>query len=533
MSFKTPTTWIFLMVLFACSKAWAQGDQLSRIVSLNIQNQPLREVLQTISQDYQVVFSYGEEFIPTAEKVTVQVKKEPLSHALDQLYLQAGVIYAPIGRQIVLKTDPAWRRPQLSQIQTDKFTSPPEKKEMPPNISSPKLNSLHPARGGDSYQFADQELHAMLTSFEPITREKKIEHKIKARISIFPERENASERNENETSNLSVNVTWGESQEVKGVEIGGLGNNVRGNLDGIQVAGIVNEVGGNVSAIQVGGIANINRGTTHGIQVAGLTNVSKSHFHGVQSAGLINIAGGEFKGLQGAGLVNIIKKSGNRSTQIAGLVNVTKGENIGSQVAGIYNSGNRVRGSQIGLINRAKRVEGAQLGLINIADTIAGAPIGLLSLVGKGYNRMEFAVDDLWMVSASFKPGNRKFYNIFSLGWHPQSSSWAIGYGFGFAPKIAANWYLNTEIQIDKLNENDFWTDDLHLRNQLKINADYIFSDRLSAFFGPTLNVITSRRQDIEKGMIGSELPSHTFYSEIVSGTKVQSWIGFQAGIRF
>ena len=129
---------------------------------------------------------------------------------------------------------------------------------------------------------------------------------------------------------LRINLFAGRHRDVWGVDIGGLGNELTGNLTGLQGAGLWNRIGEAPAAIQS----------------AGLANLCERDFRGVQTAGIYNWTGEEFIGIQ-VGLLN-------RAGGLTGLQ------------AGLYNAADHGAGLQIGLVNTARALSGVQIGLANI-----------------------------------------------------------------------------------------------------------------------------------------------------------------------
>ncbi|MEL6925711.1 MAG: hypothetical protein AAFO94_16825, partial [Bacteroidota bacterium] len=183
-------------------------------------------------------------------------------------------------------------------------------------------------------------------------------------------------------NHFSVNVLWGVNGGVEGVEMAGLLNSLRKDMNGVQMAGV----------------GNIVRGNSYGVQAAGLVNYNAQRAHGVQMSGLVNVSG-----------------RGGTVAQFAGLGNVTGG-NAGIQLSGLFNvAGQRVETIQAApIFNRARNVRGIQLGLINVVDTIGFAPIGLINIVRSGrnkYNKVELGTGTVFDGIGELKFGAKRLYN--------------------------------------------------------------------------------------------------------------------------
>lgn len=121
-------------------------------------------------------------------------------------------------------------------------------------------------------------------------------------------------------SGIRATLLWGENRNVKGIDLGLIGNITKQEFSGVGIAGGFNWT----------------QGTTviTGLQLAGLTNINENRasVYGLQAALGANL--GRFTDIYGAQL-------------------------------GIYNRANDVYGVQIGIVNVASNLHGIQLGLAN------------------------------------------------------------------------------------------------------------------------------------------------------------------------
>lgn len=145
---------------------------------------------------------------------------------------------------------------------------------------------------------------------------------------------------------VRINVFAGRHRDLWGLDAGGLGNILTGELTGIQSAGLWNQIGSADAAIQAAGLANLCERDFCGLQVAGVYNKVGEEFVGIQ-VGLLNSAGG-----------------------LAGL-----------QV-GLYNAADHGSGLQIGVINFARALEGVQIGLANVN---AQSPLEFFPILNMGF----------------------------------------------------------------------------------------------------------------------------------------------------
>lgn len=157
-----------------------------------------------------------------------------------------------------------------------------------------------------------------------------------------------------------------------------LGGYARG-VDGVEIGGGVNILSDEMNGLQLGGLANLVGGHTRGVQVAGGINHTMRSLNGLQFAGLSNTVWDTLSGVQMAGGVNVVKQ-GMSGTQVAGAANITLGDLDGVQVSGGVNVAHGiVRRSQVaGAVNYAKGVQGGQVSVgVNVAlGDVGGGQVG-------------------------------------------------------------------------------------------------------------------------------------------------------------
>ncbi len=539
---KARLIFISTMLLFATG-AFAQP--LSQKVSFSYADEPIENILADISRKYSVQFSYSRDFVSLDHRVSVSIKNQPLSAALDEVFSETQIEYAAIGDQVALRPDKR-RNQQLTSIQTlrgkVRQTSPIHPN---PVVETPPAHKIKRSKeaempaidrkqsvtisGGNrviELKAIPYEIAYPDTKNEPVDEDNRF-----AQISLLPFLGTNAFRSNQITNRLSLNVFWGTNGGVDGLEVGGFFNSITHDVKGVQVAGVGNMVGGSMTGTQTAGLFNISGAASHGIQAAGLFNVS-SDFEGVQAAGVFNISSGKSQGVQAAGLFNVAK------------------DNVHGQAAALFNKAGDVSWGQVSsLLNIGKRVKGFQVGLINISDTISGgAPIGLLNFVRHGYNRTEVSAGESLFANLGLKLGARSFYNIFHFGvrWDDVTintdssltqtgtfTTWGLGYGFGSTIGLGKRTLLNLELVGIHLNEWEEWTNKLNLLGQLRLTLDFKPGRNASYFLGPVGNILISKFINPETGAIGSSVAPYALYDETRGGTNIKAWVGFQAGVRF
>jgi len=167
----------------------------------------------------------------------------------------------------------------------------------------------------------------------------------------------------------------------------------------------------------------------YGVEIGGLLNISKKDVNGVQFSGFGNITGGHTKGFQAAGFFNRNGGSVN-GFQVSGFSNIVL---------------DTLKGVQIGFFNYVKTNKGLQLGFINTADSSSGVSFGFMSIVKNGYYNLCLFTDEMLMGNLSFKMGTPKFYNIWGLSASKEMWGLTYGFGMHPHPEkiVSLNYDLS------------------------------------------------------------------------------------------
>jgi len=557
----------------------------------HFQGTPLASVLDELAQGYSVRFAYSRDYIPLTDPVNVRLSGASLDDALNALFGGSDILYRPMGDQVLLRKrsrqiesltqkevpkevpqqTPLYQDPRMQEMLAEKRRL--WARQMPVlkrRLENDQINTRRPrtpVNSRDYYlpaleRFGDPLLDSTgMSSLEvpktvlaaatpkppppapiqPAGGNDQPTNRL-AQISLLPYLGTNMLKSNKLSNNVSVNLLWGTSGGVEGLEVGGIANTVVGDVQGIQAAGLINVVTQDVTGTQFAGLGNVVAGHAQGVQLAGLFNRSGSA-DAIQIAGLFNNSSDDFSGVQFAPLFN---RSGGdaRALQMSFFLNASKGVTK-TQISGLMNVGGDVSFAQIGpFLNVAKSVKGVQIGLINVADTVSGVPIGLLNIVRKGYNRVELSTSEVFYGNLAVKVGVKPFYNIFivggrfdeepnEMGEQERVLSWGVGYGIGSAITLGQRYLLNLEALTLHVNEREDWTDDLHQLYQFKILLDGRIGRKISVFAGPVGNLMMSRLEDPENGTIGTRFAPYTLYDETKDGTNIKAWIGLNAGIRF
>lgn len=274
-------------------------------------------------------------------------------------------------------------------------------------------------------------------------------------------------------NDYSFNLLMGYAGGIRRLEVGGLINGVRKDVEGLQLAGGGNIVGGKVWGGQIGVIFNIAGTLENGIQISGISNTT-------------------------------IKQSS---------------------------------GWQIAPINFAHKVVkgGKQIGFINIADSTETTPIGFLSFVGSGngYKRLELSVDENLTGSFIFKTGVKKLYNILLLHYNftRKQEIFGIGYGIGRAYKLGNSWMMNTDLTTNLLIEYDEFNPNIGSLYKLDVSFEKQIARNAAITFGPSLKYLEIDEYNLASWQAKpfNKIPN---YQSLSASTTTTLWIGFQMGLR-
>lgn len=353
------------------------------------------------------------------------------------------------------------------------------------------------------------------------------------------------------TNKVSINLIGGYSYGNTSLELGSIYNINLHLTKGVLLAGVANYSGYAEKATQIAGVLNIASKGAIAAQISGMINSAK-----------------EVKGAQIAGVINQSQYA-DHATQIAGVVNTDYEGTVATQISGVINSARTVKGAQIagiinqsqyadhatqitgvaninskgtvaaqigGVINSANRVKGVQIGLFNYADTCDGVAIGLINIVRKGgKHELEISFSEALNTAVTFKLGTNKLYTIFSLGINYLNSpvQYAYGFGLGTHQNWKKDWGSQIEVVGYQLTEDGKFRGDIDMLTQLKFTVSKQIASHFKVFAGPVLNMTISDYVNPETGKSGSTLSPWSMWKNKSEKTRLNSWVGFTAGVRF
>jgi hypothetical protein len=329
---------------------------------------------------------------------------------------------------------------------------------------------------------------------------------------------------------ISVNMLGGYSAAVNGVEIGGLFNIVKKDMQYVQLVGLFNVVGGRVTGVQASGLFNQVMDSVTGAQLAGLFNVAGDDVYGVQAAGLYNHTPEDMRYAQLAGVANYSGDTA-RGIQAAGVANLAGGDTRGAQVAGVANIASAaMEGVQIsGVFNYAKNLRGVQVGIVNICDSSSGYSLGLLNFVKHGYHKFSISTNEVLQINASVKTGTGKLYTILTGGFNPGETDRVASFGYGLGREISLGRIisLNPELTGQHLYLGDWGHANLLGRISLQLNLR--LHRFISIYGGPAYSIYYSAQAIYKKGFKSDVKGSGIGGSSLDANTS--SWIGWNFGV--
>ena len=286
-------------------------------------------------------------------------------------------------------------------------------------------------------------------------------------------------RDEGRGVQLATVANWSEG-DFSGFQVAGLLSNTRGDFRGVQHAFFLNSAGRSFDGIQASSSGmNYAAGDMGFVQLGLMGNVVRGRMDGFQM-GALNFAGG-LGGFQ-AGLANWTGESSEGGQ--ASLANYA-GTLRGIQFA-LVNSGGHIHGAQVGLINVAREVDGVQVGLLNLASRVKGASLGPLGFVREGEFHADGWMDDIGRPGLALSYGTGRgtgagagggiegvtggLYSLFSLALSPDdASAGEAGAGLGWK----ASW------------DRAFISTDLGLVSAYGMEGSNYQATRLRLFGGP------------------------------------------------
>lgn len=554
----------FYLLIFICflftNNAIAQ-NYLTQLISIDVKDEKLSDVLDRISRSGNFYFSYSSSVIPKDSLVSISVKGVSIEEVLNKL-LKGDYEYKEAPNYVILRLAP--NRLQLvsednleyDQIHTitgyvvDDLTgaklanaSVYEKSLLLSTLTDEKgyfklkvknpVNSLSLTISKEYYRDTTIVLLAPVLikpggskneryGYQPGDDLLKVERTAMGRFfvsskqklqslnlgsffaytpfqtSITPGLSTHGSLSGQVINKFSINVLGGYTSGVNGVELGGGFNINKRNVNFLQAAGIFNLVGGSVNGVQLAGANNSVLDSVNGIQMAGIYNKVQGSVHGVQMTGGINITKKEIQGLQ-----------------MAGFANVSLAKTNGVQLAGLF--------------NYSRNLKGLQIGFINVADTSSGVSIGAFNFIKDGYKNLILSNTEFNTINVGFKTGNAAFYTVLLGGGNFIQNQKAFTFGIGFGHDFIFNDRLFLSAELSTQNVYLGKWKELSNLYRAKTLLNLNISKRFGVFAGPAFNLFVDDRTAAVKGY-KEDFPFTSYQGKHFSSAS-NGWIGWEFGI--
>jgi hypothetical protein len=255
------------------------------------------------------------------------------------------------------------------------------------------------------------------------------------------------------------------------------------------------------------GTSAYDRGSVRTVSV-GVLGATSSGIHGAAMSGLVNVDTGPVCGAELAGIANV--SDGFEGAQLSGIANVA-GNSVGVQGGLVNVDTGTLRGVQVGLVNVARAAD-AQIGLINIDLT--------------GRLRVDtWSKPEGGLLFAGVKHGTAHTHWIYAVAMNAATGHpWAT---LGFGAHITPSEKLHVDVDGFEHEEliNDHPKSTPNLLSELRAVVGYAFSPYISAFAGPTFNVL--RASDFAH----ADAPKYAWAVSHGSSFSVQAWPGVALGV--
>ena len=573
---------IFLFFFMLFQPITAQHSELEQRVSLDLREEPISKALTSITQQTGIRFSYNSQLIDVNKKISIHAENQQLDKVLPFI-LPVSVSYKQVGKYIII-SGPEPEKKTGYNINSPNTQNQPEKSFIKKNIDPIYLKnssdtffiqknyslssgiiidschrSITPINVDEmnkklallalSVSIAGSQAPAQTEQTTHSEAQKKEESKevvetvIKERRAsqvtfVYPLGTDGRNSSDNEYI-TSFNIIGGRTGKITGFELASIFNMNKYSSRGVQISGVINRTGipnnNELSRnVQIAGISNhtqngistqiggvINTADKAHAQISGIINKSKKS--DIQVAGVANFT--DTSKVQVAGIINATKT--NSKVQAAGVINMI--DTVNTQVSGIANKANSSF-CQISTVNITRK-GGFQLGVVNMRDTVDGISIGVINIIKKG-GLMEWEASGSEAIQAaiSFRSGSQKIYSIISAGYNFSDKFLAIGFGLGTEITLKNRWRFNIEgIHYNLYDkEKNFERDESNYAGliQIRPTVNYKFAEHLKVFAGPTLNLSVTEKDFRFK-------TPYSIWSTTEGNTKLDTWVGFTAGIRF
>jgi len=516
---------------------------LDRTVRLQVHQQPLKVVIDSIGVLSDIRFSYPTRIIPSDSLVSVNFENNSIREVLTQL-LDNRFEFLPIRNHVIIRYAPFRLQLEASEVKRDDrfYTIQGVVKDAETGKAVVAASVYERDLLLSAITDASGEFNIRVRTREPkvtliVTKE------LYTDAALVMQLDGITILSDSANANRLTQYSDHDSDRVERSFLGRLlvpnrlrimTQNLRGFLlerpyqvsltPGLSTHGMMSgQVIDKVSINVIGGYT----AGIEGVEIAGAFNLNKGDVSGVQAAGVFNKNGGTLGGVQLSGVYNHagVSVSG---AQVAGVVNHTS-KAKGIQIAGLYNKvDNDIHGVQLsGLLNKVSHLRGMQIGVVNIADSVNGAVLGIVNIVLKnGVLNLSVSTDE--SVNVVFRSGTKRLYSILMVGSTTSKidHSFIFGYGLGTQFRLNEKWNFSPEATWRDYYINSDYNDHLS-------KLDLLFQRRLpgnrSIYFGPSMNLWYSNRDGSSPDLWFLN-ENRRSYRKIGDGA-LHGWVGATVGI--
>jgi len=551
---------------------------LNRNITMNVNDQPLGNVLHIMEDKGKFSFSYNSNLIPKDSLVNIHVANQTVKDALDKL-LNNRFEYREAENFVILRYAPY----QLAMT-TDKFLNDDQSFVITGYVANerngqklqnasvycrrPIASALTDADGHFEIKIRNENQPVILTVSKENYKDTSVTFLSDVKVT-----ENKSGTSGTNGSNGGYRYLPGDlsgveksgvgklfisaKQQIQSLNLGGLitqspfqvslapglgthgafsgqvvnavSLNIAGGynagVDGIEV-GLFNLDKSDVKSFQLGVLFNVVGGSAEGIQIGGAFNQVLKNVNGVQAALGFNNVEGDVSGVQWATGFNIAKKL--NGVQFA-ILNIASGDVNGLQIAPVNIASGKFTGIQLGgLFNYAKNLKGIQIGLINASDNSSGVSIGLLNFVQNGYHVGGVYSNETTDVNLVYRTGTHSFYNIIFAGANLGKNKKQYTYGVGYGNELPVFNFLafNTEATASYIYQGNSRYLNVLYRLDETLNIKLGRSFGIQA--GPSLNFFYNQQKNPVAGY--NFVPNEPNHHQ-TNNPKYTRWLGWTVGI--
>lgn len=419
---RTLTITVIFFLFF--SRSIKAQSNLSRNISLNIEQQKLSSVLAMIEEKGGFRFSYNSNILPVDSLISIHENNLNIAETLDKIlnhrfeYRQSGnfviIRYAPL--ELILLINESVGTPELYTITGQVVDKQTNKPIQDASIYERNLLVSEISDGNGYFSMRLKNITQPISLTVSKENYKSTVTHFLAEVNITNRKESPDERfisgNLGDVENTWLgNALVTAQQKIQSINIGGFiskapfqfslipGLNSHGSLSGQVVnkfsLNVIGAYSAGVDGGEIGFVFNINKSNVQYFQFAGGFNLVGGNVRGVQIAGFFNDVIGDVRAAQVALAYNRVGKSF-EGFQVGGIYNHVNQDVKGIQLSlGLNTIGGTLKGWQTGALNLVnKETKGVQIGIGGniVAGRTSGIQVGGIANINKESSGINLAV---------------------------------------------------------------------------------------------------------------------------------------------